>query len=530
MASIYWKDKVLTLSDGVELVSRIWVPSQTDGPWPALLMRQPYGREIASTVTYAHPEWWASHGFLVVIQDVRGQGSSSGQFKGFIKEASDTSETHEWVRSLKDCNGLLGTYGFSYQGLTQLIAKPGTKPPECLAPAMTGLNEKEHWACDGNAFWWHLNIAWGLQLAAMKARRNNDSQTWELLRRSLEDGSYLRDGPSLLSKFDSEGMALKWLMNSEGENSLWQKYKPLDSWLKKPMLLIGGWWDPHLNGILDIYKKAKNVGGKPELHIGPATHLNWWKEVQKTQLIFFKKHLQGLKVQNEKKNNIHLWNISKGKWEDRNETNYESSCEHNSWNLIFNEGNLSDSRIGFLHPSKASKGVVNIVSDPWRPVPSIGGHLDKQPGLAERSSIDNRNDVAIFTSEPFSNDVCIEGIPLLCLKAESEQGSFDICVAISRVSANQETVEQLSTGFLRIRNTNNAKNSLREIHLQPLLASISKNESLRLSISGSAWPAIGINPGKADEPCGAPSSNCLVISIKMMLSGSNFRILPLLSR
>ena len=56
------------------------------GQWPALLMRQPYGKQIASTVTYAHPSWWASQGYLVVIQDVRGQGSSEGEFSGFEQE------------------------------------------------------------------------------------------------------------------------------------------------------------------------------------------------------------------------------------------------------------------------------------------------------------------------------------------------------------------------------------------------------------------------------------------------------------
>ena len=36
-----------------------------------LLMWQPYGRAIASTVVYAHPSWYAAHGYIVVIQDVR---------------------------------------------------------------------------------------------------------------------------------------------------------------------------------------------------------------------------------------------------------------------------------------------------------------------------------------------------------------------------------------------------------------------------------------------------------------------------
>ena len=85
--------------DGTGLISRIWTPVG-DGPWPALLMRQPYGRAIASTVTYAHPSWYAQHGFVVVVQDVRGRGESEGNFQGFAQEASDGADAVRWVRKL----------------------------------------------------------------------------------------------------------------------------------------------------------------------------------------------------------------------------------------------------------------------------------------------------------------------------------------------------------------------------------------------------------------------------------------------
>src|ERR1017187_4187141 len=64
------------LSDGTTLVSDHYYPAG-DGPWPTLFMRQPYGRDIASTVVYAHPVWFARHGYHVAIQDVRGRGGSS---------------------------------------------------------------------------------------------------------------------------------------------------------------------------------------------------------------------------------------------------------------------------------------------------------------------------------------------------------------------------------------------------------------------------------------------------------------------
>ena len=96
----------LTLKDGTDLIADIWIPEGT-GPWPTLLMRQPYGRRIASTITLAHPSWWTSKGYLVVVQDVRGQGDSGGRFGGFAQEAADTEQVHSWVRALPQCNGRL---------------------------------------------------------------------------------------------------------------------------------------------------------------------------------------------------------------------------------------------------------------------------------------------------------------------------------------------------------------------------------------------------------------------------------------
>ena len=193
----------LRLNDGTDLIADLWQPAGS-GPWPALLMRQPYGRRIASTVTLAHPAWWAERGYLVVVQDVRGQGDSGGCFSGFDQEAADTAETHTWVRNLAQCNGRFGCYGFSYQGLTQLLASDDSNPPDCMAPAMTGLNERDHWSCEGGAHWWHLGIGWGLQLAALKAGRHGDQAAWIAIRHSLETGAYLRDGPSLLASHDPE--------------------------------------------------------------------------------------------------------------------------------------------------------------------------------------------------------------------------------------------------------------------------------------------------------------------------------------
>ena len=213
-------DRSLVCSDGVELVSRLWYPPGS-GPWPVLLMRQPYGRAIASTPTYAHPRWYAEHGFLVVVQDVRGTGDSHGSFAGFAQEARDSAETVLWARQLPGSSGRLGTYGFSYQGLTQLLNDdPGRRPealPDALAPAMCGLDERLHWCASGGAHWWALSLAWGLQLAALQCRRRGDASGWQLIRTSLTSQRFLDEGLELLAQFDPGNMVLAWLLRDPAE-------------------------------------------------------------------------------------------------------------------------------------------------------------------------------------------------------------------------------------------------------------------------------------------------------------------------
>ena len=142
--------------DGVRLDADVYFPD-APGPHPVLLMRQPYGRRIASTVCYAHPAWYAAHGYIVVIQDVRGRGSSEGEFQLFVREADDGADAVAWAASLPGADGSVGMYGFSYQGLTQLLA--AAEQPDglvCIAPGMT--------ACDLYRGWFYRNGAYTREL------------------------------------------------------------------------------------------------------------------------------------------------------------------------------------------------------------------------------------------------------------------------------------------------------------------------------------------------------------------------------
>ncbi|NDD44221.1 MAG: CocE/NonD family hydrolase [Synechococcaceae bacterium WB9_4xB_025] len=535
-------DCSLLTPDGIRLQASLWRPLG-EGPWPALLMRQPYGRAIASTVTLAHPQWWSEQGFLVMVQDVRGQGESEGHFGGFGQEAADTATTLRWLRSHPNCNGRIGLYGFSYQGFTQLVADEGTEPPDCLAPAMTGLDEREHWSCEGGAHWWHLGLGWGLQLAALQAARRGDRQGWKTIRQSLESGRYLGEGLSLLEEHDPHGMALRWFQSDPEERHVWPRHTAPRDWLAQPMLIIGGWWDPHLRGCLNLMERSLAAGGQPELHIGPATHLQWWPAVQELHRRFFQRHLQEqtgvCNASAPKEPRLQLWDQRLERWSGcqnpapqgghwQLEGSGLSCHDPQAGRLLPPTGKRNDANRSDVEPANGDASMVVLVHDPWRPAPAVGGHLSPTPGPCERGSQDARSDVATFTSLPLQEACLLRGFPVLELNAWADQEGFDLCAALSVIPVASEAVQQLSTGVLRQRGEQALQPKTLRVQLQPLEAELQVGDRLRISLAGAAWPAIAINPGHTNSACGAPDPHCRVISIAIDVAGASLRFAPLL--
>jgi len=509
----------MTCRDGISLACRIWRPETAD-LWPVLLMRQPYGRAIASTITYAHPSWYASHGFQVVVQDVRGKGDSGGEFGGFAQEAADGADTIRWARQLEGSSGQVGCYGFSYQGLTQLLSDDPRAIPDCLAPAMAGLNECRDWAMSGGAHWWALGLGWGLQLAAQSCQRRGDGSGWQTIRRSLETGRFLQEGLELLERHDPDGMARRWLLQPPGGE--WVCHRPSPDLLCLPMLLIGGWWDPHLGGILDLWARSRQAGGQPMLRIGAWSHTNWHGGVDRLQLAFFQHHLHRRPLPPElhapallEDTISHLWQAP------------AAAAAGPMWGLASGGLAAIDAQEGQLLFAQASWGEVTVVHDPWRPVPGRGGHLGLDPGPCQRGDIDQRGDVACFTSRPLEQPLRLEGRPQLSVAVEADQPSFDLCAALSVLDSAESSVLQLSTGVARCQRLPEGS-SIVLVQLQPLLASLTAGQRLRLSLAGAAWPQIAVNPGNGDDPGGPSGPWHRVISLRFDLRGSSLQLLPLL--
>jgi putative CocE/NonD family hydrolase len=521
--SVEVRDSWIEAADGLKLCCRIWSP-QGQGPWPVLLMRQPYDRAIASTVTYAHPSWYASHGFAVVVQDVRGRGGSEGHFAGFSQESADGSTTLAWLRSQSWCNGRVGSYGFSYQGFSQLALDNHSQLPDALAPAMAGLDERLHWASEGGCHWWALGVGWGLQLAAQACQRRGDHQGWWTIRRSLESGAFLQEGLDLLNAHDPDGMTADWLQRDPANPEGWRVHTPPEAIWQKPMLLIGGWHDPHLAGVLDLWQRARAAGAQPLLRVGAWSHLQWQGGVDELQLAFFNQHLrdQG-DVSAQLSRSIQLQDLGTGQWQQRD----PEQCSAQRWGLSSNGLAAIQSEEGqLIAGDPAAGGTVTVVHDPWRPLPGRGGHLGLDAGVVERGDLDRRSDVACFTSSAVDQPMELMGRPLLMLQAGADQPGFDLCAALSVVKTDG-AVLQVSSGVARWRGAPCLAMAARSVQLQPLLLTLQPGERLRLSIGLAAWPQIAVNPGDGSLPAGPAGPQHRVISVSLELSNAWLSIQPM---
>ena len=513
----------ITCADGVDLSCRIWLPDGK-GPWPVLFMRQPYGRAIASTVTYAHPSWYASHGFAVLVQDVRGRGDSAGDFQGFRQEAPDGSATLAWLRQQSWCDGQVGSYGFSYQGLSQLLLSEGDALPDALAPAMAGLDERLHWASEGGCHWWAIGVGWALQLAAQGLKRRDDLEGWQTIRAALESGRFLNEGLSLLERFDPQGMGLRWLRQDPSTSDGWTCHTPPAELWQRPMLLVGGWHDPHLRGVLDLWQRSRAAGTEPLLRIGAWSHLNWGGGIDALQLSFFKEHLCGNSADPAEPRTL-MQEIQSGHWRERS----PDQCSHQSWGLTSAGLAAIRSDEGELNPLSGgpqSGGQVVVVHDPWRPLPGRGGHLGLDAGVVGRGDLDQRSDVACFSTAPFQETSELLGEPVLELHAAADQPGFDLCLALSIVTPDGQ-VRQLSTGVARYRGEDCQRMERRQVALQPLLTDLPAGCRLRLSIGLAAWPQIAVNPGDGSLPEGSAGARHRVISVTLQLADSCFSIRPM---
>ena len=402
-------------------------------------MRQPYGRDIASTVVYAHPVWFARHGYNVVIQDVRGRGDSEGDFYPFRNEGADGADTIAWLRTRPESNGRVGMYGFSYQGMTQLLA--AAEQPEglqCISPGMTACDLYHGWFYQGGALRLASTLGWGLQLLKEDARRkqlreasDRLEQAWAQLA-SQTSVLPIRAHPAL------HGEGLAFLRARLARSRCARRILVLRSTsarrLEKilvPALHISGWYDMFLRGSVDGFLALRKSAGSDfarenqYLLAGPWVHIPWGDRIGTadfgpealidTDAILLRWFDHWLKDSGtfEGEPQVRHFVLGENRW--REAETFPTEAEYALY--LHSEGRANSRKgngtLSTVSPD-AGEPCDIFVHDPEVPVIAPGGPAAAS-GQFDQAALEMGNNLLVYSTEPLEKPLWVFGIPRVVL-------------------------------------------------------------------------------------------------------------------
>ncbi|MDX3658939.1 CocE/NonD family hydrolase [Streptomyces sp. ID05-26A] len=450
MSFIVNVDVAVPMRDGISLATNVWRPDGP-GPFPALLLRTPYGKDDAGT--FGNPKLpdvfaFVGAGYAVVAQDVRGTSRSPGTFVPGTHEGRDGADTLTWLSEQPWCDGRIGMWGGSYMGFTQWLAAVDAPPAlRAIAPAMSSADlYRAPWYSPGGALSEDTVLTWSTLSALRNLRRAGGNGDAAALLSTLED-----PGP-LLTGRDAITRSLPWFGDVLGHperDAFWQEVAAIDRCgdITVPALQIGGWYDVFIGETVRSYRTMRDHGGSEaardgqRLVIGPWAHPDGMDlgtfpdrsfglggsikaaDVTGEHLRFFDRWVHGRAGDTHR---VRIFVMGIDRWRDEEDwplpdTSYTDVFLGGDGraNTVAGDGVLTRDAV----PADAAD---TFLYDPDRPVPTLGGTvLTGYPGPADQAAVETRDDVLCFTSAVLDAPVEVTGHVTLVLHASSSAPDTD---------------------------------------------------------------------------------------------------------
>ncbi len=541
-------DVPATMRDGTLLRANIFRPAD-EGSYPVLLTRTPYGKDFFSAPAILDAVRMARAGYMVVIQDVRGRFRSDGEWAAFRHEAHDGYDSVEWAARLPHSNGNVGMYGLSYLGFTQWMAAAQTPPHlKAIMPSLTWADVRDGVVWRGAALELGLMAYWQLNAIALDVvlKRHQDSPIGERVKAlgaligeidRLRSEGYrslpLKDFEPLM-KLDIAPDFIEELIShpySPERSAPFSVYESYDR-VKVPAYNIGGWYDIFCQGTLQNFTSLRSAGRTPEarqakLLIGPWSHVSYTNVVGEMDFGYtsamafinaqfdltaltqrwFDYWLKGIDNGILKEPPIKLFVMGDNLWRDEHEwplarTQYTPFYVHR-------HGALS-TQLPDDEPADHYR------YDPANPTPTYGGALLMNalygPGVRDQRSIETRDDVLVYTSEPLARDTEVSGPVIVKLWACSDAPDTDFVARLIDVQPDG-FAQNLTDGIIRARYRNGDTPEWLEsgkayefsINLWSTANVFKAGHRIRLDIASASFPRWDRNPNTG-EPFGMSAS------------------------
>ena len=409
------RNVMVAMRDGVHLSTDIYFPAikgkPVDGSHPVVFHRTPYNKTIDEE-SLGYCNYFASRGYVAVIQDCRGTFESEGDQEFLVPEAEDGFDTMEWISNQSWSNGKVGSWGCSWASWTQTaMAALGAKDLAAMVPNMSGSNAYQSSVRHGGALELRF-LAWAFWHSATNTQAKLKSEP--RVNAALNFGSPqfedwlsrlpLRKGQTQLSLTPSyEAWALQ--LQSESDYTDYWKHPSLNPSLywhefpDVPILLVGGWYDSYTRGQFEnLIGMGEGKNGPVRLLMGPWTHgstnpeLTYAGDVEfgedaaldsfrDVHLAWFDRALKGVDVGIDNAAPLRIFVMGGGggrraasgrifhggAWRDE----HEWPLARTRFTPYYLHGN------GELLPAVPAKDgdATTYRSDPANPVPSIGGNV-----------------------------------------------------------------------------------------------------------------------------------------------------------
>jgi putative CocE/NonD family hydrolase len=470
------------MRDGVQLTADVYLPKPADDgepqDLPALLTRTPYSKDAPAAVVadpqMARPSmadfgrYYASHGYAVVVQDVRGRYKSGGVWHMLADDANDGVDTCAWIGKQGWSNGKVGMFGTSYPGgLQHIVALAGAPELATVVPVDAVSNIGKHGMRYDGAFelrFWNWVMTGGNDVT-WRGRFADASDAGSASRTALAEMTAnrrdyllnlpLRKGTTPLKHAPEYEEWLIEAMNNGCDGLFWSQVPILDEpkrYRDIPVYLVGGWYDSWgINTTANYVALSKTIAGPVYLIMGPWIHgqqasqahgqvdfgpdaaiadqLAWRRE-------WFDRWLKGVNNRVGKAAPfaapVRLFVMgtgdgSRGKdgrlnhggyWRDELDWPLQGTQYTNYY--LHADGSLSTEL-----PAEDSSST-SFDFDPRDPVPSVGGNVSSADGILLQGAWDQRGgdhiwnwqkpiplsarrDVLVFQTEPLAEDTTIIG-------------------------------------------------------------------------------------------------------------------------
>jgi uncharacterized protein len=520
------------MRDGVTLATDIYRP-EAEGRFPAILVRTPYNRATAVSVPQAR--WFAERGYVVLEQDVRGRWDSDGYFYAFKNEVSDGFDMDEWIGKQPWFDGKLGTMGGSYVGYTQWAqAIGGSKYLTAVSPAITTPDIYANWFYIDGALHYGFAFPWGGISIDGHTAQYNTGNNWA--------GMFLHlpVNTSDEAAYHQTPHYRDWLAHPT-RDSYWNGIS-LDNDYEKigvPAFSVDGWFDIFLRGALhddqEVRKRARTQEARAgkRIMIGPWAHSQGGRfaltgngadpdpidfgdnavvDMQKAYLRWFDYKLKGIDNGLASEPPIKIFVMGANFWRFENEWPLARTRYTNYYIASGSRANsaIGDGTLSFEPP--ADSFTDTFAYDPRNPVPSMGGNVCCSvvpSGPWDQRSVERRDDVLIYTTQPLTEPVEVTGPISMTLYAATSAKDTDWTAKLVDVYPNGYA-QNVQSGIVRARYRDGAGKTAKpvepgkvyeyQIDLWDTSQVFLPGHRIRLEVSSSDFPRFDRNLNTGENP------------------------------